>query len=91
MQFPDMTQRRFFEEKCLGGGGEEYLFGRVDSGHETGRTILGLPSPLRRESWGKVGWMIIRRSVLVEFAGDFDVTNGQYRKRYRSSVDNDER
>ena len=36
VQLPDAAQRRFFLQKGLGGRGEEYLFGRVDSGHDAG-------------------------------------------------------
>src|SRR6202011_710198 len=47
MQLPDVAKRRFFLQKCLGGRGEQYLFGRVD-GHDAG-------------PWGgKFGWVIIR-------------------------------
>ena len=60
MQLPDAPQRRFFLQKGLGGGGEEYLFGRVDSGHDAGGIFSGSRSLLRKTRGRRLGWLIIR-------------------------------
>ena len=36
MQLPHPAQRDLFLQKCLGGGGEEYLFGGIDGSHDVG-------------------------------------------------------
>jgi hypothetical protein len=40
VQLPHPTQRNLFLQKCLGGGGEEYLFGGIDGSHVMGKTFL---------------------------------------------------
>ena len=42
VQVPHPTQRNLFLQKCLGGGGEEYLFGGIDGSHDVG---WDLPRP----------------------------------------------
>ena len=36
VQLPHPAQRDLFLQKCLGGGGEEYLFGGIDGSHDVG-------------------------------------------------------
>ena len=48
MQVPHPTQRNLFLQKRLGGGGEEYLFGGVDGGHDE-LDFLDLPGRYRWE------------------------------------------
>ena len=36
VQLPHPAQRNLFLQKCLGGGGEEYLFGGIDGSHDVG-------------------------------------------------------
>lgn len=59
IQFPDVAQRGIFLQKYVGGRSREYLFGRVDSGHDAGHTFLGDLSPLRRMEGGRSEWLII--------------------------------
>ena len=64
MQLPHPAQRHLFLEKCLGGGGEEYLFGGIDGSHDVGWDLPGRPSPVRM----KAGRILIIRPI--GFSGD---------------------